>query len=500
MKPNQDTHARRWEKKRCDAKDLALKPIGQWLMVNRGCYADFQTWLREASYSKISILLYSIGARLVFGLIDKAYWLIDLDTDLSQVRTYAANQILNVATRETYLKGVAKLEEFLRVRTHRPKPTGEPNWAHYLRDCPTWLGDAVKAYLAHRKRSWRPAEVYHYTLDFLSQLTRPLRGIVAQTKLESFADLTPTTWFAYVDLRLAAGIKPITLNSELTVVKDLLRFFGEQGQPICARMLDVEPLKMETRLPRDLPLEQVQMLLKEINADAVSLHAGVRRMGLMDKAWFLLMLHSGLRTAEVRRLTLEMLDFAHKKARIEQSKGLKDRMVYLSTATIHAIEAYLQVRGPAATEMKYVFLFRHTQLSPSYISQRLVTYCERCGVKATPHQLRHTCATLLLNAGAPVLTVQTILGHRHVDTTLGYARLYDGTVAADYYRAMTQVEQRLASQDAAPTPAPSAGELLALVDALRNGTLSESQRETVQALRAGIFALSCATPSQLTSE
>jgi hypothetical protein len=85
--------------------------------------------------------------------------------------------------------------------------------------------------------------------------------------------------------------------------------------------------------------------------------------------------------------------------------------------------------------------------------------------------------------------VQTILGHKHVDTTLGYARLYDGTVAADYYRAMAQVEQRLTTQDDAPTPAPSVGELLALVDALRNGTLSESQRETVQILRAGIVAL-----------
>ncbi len=50
----------------------------------------------------------------------------------------------------------------------------------------------------------------------------------------------------------------------------------------------------------------------------------------------------------------------------------------------------------------------------------------------TPHQLRHTCATLLINAGAPILTVQAILGHKHIDTTLGYTRLYDATVAADY--------------------------------------------------------------------
>jgi len=49
-------------------------------------------------------------------------------------------------------------------------------------------------------------------------------------------------------------------------------------------------------------------------------------------------------------------------------------------------------------------------------------------VYVTPHMLRHSCATLLLNAGAPILTVQAILGHKHINTTLGYARLYDGTV------------------------------------------------------------------------
>jgi len=55
---------------------------------------------------------------------------------------------------------------------------------------------------------------------------------------------------------------------------------------------------------------------------------------------------------------------------------------------------------------------------------------------------------------------------------------------------MVQVEQRMASQDTAPTPTPSVGELLAHVDALRNGMLSESQREMVLPLRVGIVAFS----------
>ena len=96
---------------------------------------------------------------------------------------------------------------------------------------------------------------------------------------------------------------------------------------------------------------------------------------------------------------------------------------------------------------------------------------------------------MLLNAGVPVLTVQAILGHKHIDTTLGYARLYDGTVAADYYRAMGQVEQQLAlTGDPLPGPTTPA-HLLAMVDALQNGTLNDHQRETVQQLRDGILAM-----------
>jgi integrase/recombinase XerD len=89
----------------------------------------------------------------------------------------------------------------------------------------------------------------------------------------------------------------------------------------------------------------------------------------------------------------------------------------------------------------HVFIHRHQPLTSRYCLVRMHTYGKRCGVHITPHQLRHSCATLLLNAGAPVLTVQALLGHEKVDTTLGYARLYDGTVAVDYYRAMGQVER-----------------------------------------------------------
>jgi hypothetical protein len=88
-----------------------------------------------------------------------------------------------------------------------------------------------------------------------------------------------------------------------------------------------------------------------------------------------------------------------------------------------------------------------------------------------------------------VLTVQTLLGHKWVDTTLGYARLYDGTVAADYYQAMFVVEKRLALPEDRLSQPVSVGQLLAVVDAIRQGTLNEAQVSLLQQLRAGLITL-----------
>ncbi len=117
---------------------------------------------------------------------------------------------------------------------------------------------------------------------------------------------------------------------------------------------------------------------------------------------------------------------------------------------------------------------------------------DSCGVKATPHQLRHSCATLLLNAGAPVLSVQMVLGHKQIDTTLGYARLYDGTLAADYYSAMHQIERQLSLPEDEQKEPPRIGELIALADALREGALNPAQTEIVRALRQGLGVLETA--------
>jgi integrase len=145
---------------------------------------------------------------------------------------------------------------------------------------------------------------------------------------------------------------------------------------------------------------------------------------------------------EVEELRLEDLDLPGRKVSVRNGKGLKDRTVFLTDATVLALSVYLEVRGVGPTD--HVFLYRNEALKKDLAHARIRDAGKRVGVKVSAHRLRHTTATQLLNAGCPVTSIQKLLGHKKLNTTMVYARAYDQTVEADYYAAMSRVEQRLA--------------------------------------------------------
>jgi site-specific recombinase XerD len=434
---------------------LTVKPLEEWPANNQRFYEDFCHWLWAGGYSDSTVYLYGIAARLALSWLDKDYRLIDPENDFNRLRQAIHDHYESEATCLTYLKGVTKLAEYLRFRCGWPEPEPQVNWAYSLDPLPDWLAADVRAYITLRQRNWLAEEQYRATCTLLSHLTLSLRWMVERVALGSIEDLTPVLWLDYVDARLDAGIQSSTLNRELRDLQHFLRFLADEGRPVCERMLRVEAQKTGARLPRDLSLDQLRRLLRQIEAEVASGQPGNQRQALLDRAWVLLMLHSGLRSGELRRLRLSDLDTStslpsaslgtgsagldDRRVRIEQSKGLKDRTVCLSVEAAEAIRAYLEVRGPAASD--HVFLYRHHPLNSTYCGKRLRTLDEHDDARATPHQLRCSCATLLLNAGASVLTVQALLGHKHVDTTLRYARVYDSTVAADYIRTVLSLEK-----------------------------------------------------------
>jgi site-specific recombinase XerD len=481
-------YKKRFHFKNIRTTDPAVRRFGDWLPENRGFYASFRKWLQDTGYGSVAVKLYTVFARQAIGFIDKPYWTIDPEVDLQRFWQHLHTRPLSANTLADYHKGMRKFAEYMRLRNHCPPRPMVINWDFFTGSLPAWLQEDVRQFLHHCQRKWKPDRLAEMSNSMLSHLTVSLRWIVTHFPLAEIGDLTPQVWYAYLDQRLASGILPRTTNANLSSLKHLLHFLQERERPICERFLFIDYLDNSNKLPRDVPIHQLRRLLHEIQTVAAALHAYSRRLGRMDLAWFLLMLHSGLRTSEVRFLRLQDIDWQGRKVRIEQSKGLKDRLVCLSQPTIDALQGYLEVRGLKEALPEHVFVFRHQPLSLSYCSERLRTYGTRCGVHVTPHQLRHSCATLLLNSGAPVLTVQAILGHKWVDTTLGYARLYDGTVAADYYAAMALIERRLVLPEDRIAAPPQIGQLIALLDSLRSGTLNASQSAALRQLRAGILA------------
>ncbi len=202
---------------------------------------------------------------------------------------------------------------------------------------------------------------------------------------------------------------------------------------------------------------------------------------------FYLLWKCGLRSGEVEELRLEDLDLDGRNFSVRDGKGQKDRTVYVTDTTIQALRAYLAVRGAGSGE--HVFLYRNAPLSRCFIGCRIKAAGERVGIKVYPHRLRHTCATQLLNAGCRITSIQRFLGHKELGTTMIYARVHDKTVAEDYFKAMEQVEQKLALP-VNPVKSPSStGELLFLVNSLQGTTLNLAQREIVSALRSGLTLL-----------
>jgi len=486
---SQGSGKRRFHFKSPKPNDPQVRRFREWSEENKGFYSSFRQWLFDTGYELTSVGLYGVAARQAIGYLDQPYWVIDPDADIERVWQHIQESPLKDSTKHDYHKGLLKLSEYLRLRQDKPPKEKIIRWDFYLGSLPAWVSNEIHPFLQSCMRSWRPERKHEKTIVALSTLTRPLRFIQAHVPLEEPARLTPERWYEYLDYRLAGGITPQTTNDELHCLLRFLHFVEERGWPVCQRMFLIDKLDEGRRIPRDVPPEQLSRVQQAIQAQAASTHLGQARLGKMDLAWFLLMLHSGLRTCEVRSLRFTDMDWERHCIRIEQSKGLKDRIVFLSQACITALKDYLCVRGCVEALPENVFVFRHIPLSRFYCGQRLHTYGFRCGVHITPHQLRHSCATLLLNCGAPAVSVQALLGHKSIDTTLGYARLYDGTLAADYYRAMALVESRLALPEDRLTQPPVLGQLLALVDSLRSGALTPDQAEVVRILRAGIAAL-----------
>jgi integrase len=217
------------------------------------------------------------------------------------------------------------------------------------------------------------------------------------------------------------------------------RFLYDEGYPVPLPLTRFKMLDLPHRLPRPLTDEQVLRLERMIQAASRDApNPADRQQAVMDLAWFYLLWHCGLRLSEALGLAVADLDLDGRKLLVRHSKERKDRVVYLSDTTVAALRQHLGTRPDA--QAPQVFTRQRRVITARTLERRLARYGRDAQVVVTPHRLRHTLASQMLNAGMPIASLQHYLGHEDLDTTLVYAKVSDTLVQRDYYRGIVAVD------------------------------------------------------------
>jgi site-specific recombinase XerD len=318
-----------------------------------------------------------------------------------------------------------------------PAPQATPGAAwdldRYWEGLPNWLTRLLQEYIVYRQRRWKPSQAHRLTCVQLRTLRRVWRWLLDQEPLDSVADLTRALVQRFVEARLAAGLKSKSVNAELTALWAFLRYLEERDHPVSPAVFRVKRPKRGDPLPRFLSESDYQRLQSQV---LQATRAGERNDWL-DRAWFYLLSEAGLRISEVCDLKLGDIDLRGQRLMVRQGKTERDRRVPLSPNLLMALKAYLPFRGEAQTD--HLLTYRQQAINLSLIDGRLRRYGRQAQVEVSPHRLRHTLATRLLNQGMPITSLQRLLGHKTLNTTLIYARVHNETVQRDYERAYARL-------------------------------------------------------------
>ncbi len=443
--------AERYDRALLRAKDGRLpkdhpvpRPTAAWPPENVALLERYRDWLVSGGMSTATInQLYIPTAGHVLGFHLTSHTQLNLETDLQCALDYVqAKQVSRQWLKNTRI-ALAKFKQFLQHERgqYDPglRPTGQ---ARYCEGLPDWVVEPLTRYFHLRQSCWRPARSNARSLNFWSKHTHVWRFLCARYPLTGLRDLKRQHLLDYLDAGLTHGYAASTINSTLLHFHAFLLYLHEQDYPVPPALLRLSLLQQPERLPRFLTDEQVRLLRDDLEQRAAQARfSSARRDALLARAAFYLLWHGGLRLGEVEELRLEDLDLPGKRLLVRHGKGLKDRAVFLTETAISALQAYLAMRGEGSSE--HVFLYRHRAVSKDLIYARIRAAGERVGVKVSPHRLRHTCATQLVNAGCRITSIQKLLGHRSLNSTMIYARVHDRTVAEDYYAAMARVEKQV---------------------------------------------------------
>ncbi|MFH1836922.1 MAG: tyrosine recombinase XerC [Candidatus Omnitrophota bacterium] len=222
------------------------------------------------------------------------------------------------------------------------------------------------------------------------------------------------------------GCSKRTVVRKLSAVRSFFRFLLREKYVENDPSQSIFTPKIDKKLPEFLAPEETLKLLGTPKIDNV--------MGLRDRAILEVLYSTGVRVSELVGLNIRDIDLISGVIKV-RGKGKKERLALLGMPSQKAIRTYLENRGG---DDQAVFLNKNkTRLTDRSVRRMIDKYVKECSIKnkISPHSIRHSFATHLLNNGADLRSVQELLGHKNLSTTQIYTHMGSKRISEMYAKA-----------------------------------------------------------------
>jgi integrase/recombinase XerC len=249
-----------------------------------------------------------------------------------------------------------------------------------------------------------------------------------QLDLAKVDHLTVRAYLAHLSRRKLARA---SVARHLSAMRTFFKWLVREGVVEANPARSVATPKREKHLPAVLQTSDVALLMEQPDTSVP--------LGIRDSAWLELLYASGLRIGEVVRIDIDDVELRAKLVKVH-GKGSKERIVPFGSTAEKAIRAWLAVRGDLVKDPDEQALFvnyRGERITTRSIRRLFDGYLRDAALRTgtSPHTLRHSFATHLLNAGADLRGIQELLGHASLSTTQKYTHLNDWQLIAVYKKA-----------------------------------------------------------------
>lgn len=236
-------------------------------------------------------------------------------------------------------------------------------------------------------------------------------------KKENVSQLEPDDIASYIQELTNKKFKKNTVVRKAMCLRHFFRYLIKEGQ-ISESLDELVIPKNDVCLPNYLNDDEIIKLISSIDKD--------KKKGILDTAMIVLDLSTGLRVSELVNLKMDNISLKGNYLKII-GKGNKERLLPFLDETNYVLNVYLEnVRNPLNLKKKNFFVHSNGKnVSRQYFFEQIKKYAKQSGIEkdVSPHTLRHTFATNLLNHGVDLRKVQELLGHSNIETTQIYTHI-----------------------------------------------------------------------------